>query len=103
MDIAERVAAIRTAMAVETGTKEIEAIEIHFDDLQSATARTGDGGDAIVLDRAKAEASSEEHLRFVVRHELAHAHLMKNGTGNAGREFTTFVADDDPCAALLQG
>ena len=103
MNIEDRVATLRTAIAAETGLKEIEAVEIRFDDLGSAIACTADDGDAIVLDRAKAEASDDEQLRFVVNHELAHAYFMKHGPKDAGREFTTFVADGDPYAALLRG
>ena len=103
MSIEDRVAALKTALVAETGLKEIDAIEIRFDDLGSAVACTADGGDAIVLDRVKAEASGDDDLRFTVNHELTHACFLKHGVKDAAREFTTLVADDDPYAALLRG
>jgi hypothetical protein len=102
MKIEDRIAALKTAIVAATGMEEVDAIEVRLEDLDGHVAHTADGGDAIVIDRAKAEAADDDTLRFIVNHELLHAYFLKHGTGK--RSYDRVVADDaGPFNADVQG
>lgn len=103
MKIEDRIAAIQVDIAAQTGLTTIATIEVRLADMGGPIARTVDGGDAIELDRAKAEAASDEDLRFIVNHELAHAYMLKDGIKR--KETLTHVVADDagPYNADVQG
>ena len=94
MKIEDKLTAIKSDVAASTGVAEMNDITIEVVDMASGIARTGDGGATIVFDRAHAESSDNETLRFCVQHELMHAMAMRRG-GLSGPTSEITVTDAD--------
>lgn len=93
MKIEDRVAAVKAQMTADNGMAEADDVEIRLEDIDGAIAHAVDGGAAIVIDRAQAEAMDDETLRFVIGHETMHALVMRRGHGTVpGMQFVPDAA-----------